>query len=142
MEVCSLEMIYNINWQHIKQQLISYTRDRNVWGGWFLAGNQDNHQNFVPSLISKNLWLIFIGMKQKKVFFFMKKNWPILNIYVEIARIGSWVSRALMWLNLYGLGEFKKTQFFCVGHFEILTLRHLFKSVRVLLVSWSDKLST
>ena len=27
---------------------------RNVWGGGFLAVNQGNNQNFVPSLISKN----------------------------------------------------------------------------------------
>ena len=38
----------------------------NVWGRWFLAGNQGSHQNFVPSLISKNLWQIFIEMKKKK----------------------------------------------------------------------------
>ena len=34
------------------------------------AGNQGNHQNFVPSLVPINFWLIYIGMKQKK-----KKNW-------------------------------------------------------------------
>ena len=56
---------------------IIYTGGWNVWGGWFLAGNQGNFQNFVPSSISKNLWRIFIEMKQKK-FFFEKKNakWP------------------------------------------------------------------
>ena len=32
---------------------------------WFLAGNQGNHHNFVPSSISKNLWLIFMEIKQK-----------------------------------------------------------------------------
>ena len=49
----------------------------NVWGGWFFAGNQANNQNFVPSLISKNLSRIFMGMRQK--FFFEKKvqNLPI-----------------------------------------------------------------
>ena len=64
-----------------------------VWGGWFLAGNQDNHQNFVPSLISKNFWLIFMEIKQKKNFLknkiqngrLKKKTHfpapPILNIF-------------------------------------------------------------
>ena len=60
-----------------------YTGGRNVWSGWFLAGNQDNHQSFIPSLISKNLWLIFMGMKQKN-FFFEKQNskWPTQKNWV------------------------------------------------------------
>ena len=33
----------------------STLRDRNVWGGWILAENQGNHQNFDPSLIPKTL---------------------------------------------------------------------------------------
>ena len=36
------------------------------------AGNQGKHQNWVPSIPSHNLWLIFIGMKQKN--FFLKKK--------------------------------------------------------------------
>ena len=43
--------------------IFCYTGIWNVWGGWFLAGNQDNHQNSISSLISQNLWLIFMGMK-------------------------------------------------------------------------------
>ena len=35
---------------------------------YLFAGNQGNHQNFVPSLGSLKLWLIWIGMKQKKIF--------------------------------------------------------------------------
>ena len=31
--------------------------------------NQGNHQNFEKSLLSYKCWLIFIGMKQKKIFF-------------------------------------------------------------------------
>ena len=34
------------------------TRDRNVLSGWFLAGNQVNHQNFNPSLLTNNLWRV------------------------------------------------------------------------------------
>ena len=33
----------------------------------FGAGNQGNHQNFDLSLLSYKCWLIFIGMKQKKL---------------------------------------------------------------------------
>jgi hypothetical protein len=43
----------------------NYTAGWNVWGKWFLAGNQGNHQNFNPSLIPKKIWPIFMGMKQK-----------------------------------------------------------------------------
>ena len=34
---------------------VLYTRDRNVLSKWFLAGNQDNHQNFDPSLLTNKL---------------------------------------------------------------------------------------
>ena len=30
------------------------------------AGNQGKHQNWVPSILPHNLWLILIGIKQKK----------------------------------------------------------------------------
>ena len=46
-----------------------------------MAGNQGNHQNFDPFLISKNLWLIFMEMKQKH-YLFEKNNskWPVSRI--------------------------------------------------------------
>ena len=44
-----------------------YTRSKNVWCGWFLHGNQSNIQNFDPTSLP-NLWPIFMGMKQKKIF--------------------------------------------------------------------------
>jgi hypothetical protein len=42
-------------------------------GSDFLAVNQDNHQNFDLSLLTNKLWLVFMGMKQKKKFFFEKQ---------------------------------------------------------------------
>jgi hypothetical protein len=81
----------------------SYIGQWNNWGRWFLAGNQSNHQNFVPSLISKNLWEIFIEMKQ--IFFFKKVQnsrlkkteiFKIANfqkIFAKILEIGPWISR-------------------------------------------------
>ena len=42
------------------------------------SGNQGKHQNFDPSILPYKFGLIFMGMKQKKFFFFRKKNskWP------------------------------------------------------------------
>ena len=33
----------------------------------FLAVNHHNNKNWVPSILTHNLWLIFMGMKQKKI---------------------------------------------------------------------------
>ena len=50
-------------WVHSPQECL-------VWDVWL-------DQNFGPSLLTNKLWLIFMGKKQKK-FFFWKKNskWP------------------------------------------------------------------
>ena len=42
----------------------------------FWAGNQGNHQNVDPSLLSNKLWLFFMKMKQKKIFFWKNSKWP------------------------------------------------------------------
>ena len=44
---------------------INYTSGWNVWGELFLAVNHHNHKNWVPSILTHNFWLIFMGMKQK-----------------------------------------------------------------------------
>ena len=47
------------------------------------AGNLGNHQNFDPSLLSYNNWLIFIGMKDGR---FKKMSFstpPILNMFLQ-----------------------------------------------------------
>ena len=49
-----------------------YTASWNVCWDWFLAVNHYNHKIWVPSILTHNLWLIFIGMKQK--IFFLKKK--------------------------------------------------------------------
>ena len=72
----------------------------------FFAGNQGNHQNFVPSLVHHKLWLIWLGMKQQqqKKIWKEKSKWPtqkteIFNIansqyfFTKISGIGPWVSR-------------------------------------------------
>ena len=71
----------------------------------FGAENQGNHQNFKKSLLSYKCGLIFIGMKQKKIFFEKKiqngrlKKTAIFNspnsqyFFMKISWIGPWVSR-------------------------------------------------
>ena len=90
-----------------------YTDGWNVWGGWFLAGNQGNYQNFVPSLISKNLWRIFIKMKH---FLFLEKGpkWANIeklsfskslnsqNLFVKSLEIGPWICRSDAFLVFLG----------------------------------------
>ena len=64
------------------------------WQRIFWAGNQGIHQNFEKSLLTYKCWLIFMRMKQKKIFFLKKtipkwptqkklsfSNPPILNIF-------------------------------------------------------------
>ena len=55
-----------------KYMLFMYTAGWNVWWEWFLAGNQANHLNFDPSLLCNKLWCVFMGIKQKKIFFLKK----------------------------------------------------------------------
>ena len=50
---------------------VVHCRLKCLGGEWFLAGNQKNHQNFDPSLLTNKLWLVFMGMKQKK-----NSKWP------------------------------------------------------------------
>ena len=45
------------------QIMLACMAPKNVWAGLFLAGHQGNHQNFDPSF--NELWLVFMGMKQK-----------------------------------------------------------------------------
>ena len=58
-----------------------YTPPKNVWCGSFLAVNHHNHENWVPSILIHNLWLIFIGMMQKKIFF-GSSQWKLVTNYV------------------------------------------------------------
>ena len=92
-----------------------YTAGWNVWGEWFLAGNQGNHQNFNPFLIQ--LWLFFIPNKEKKKKKIKKKIqngrlkktmfFKIANsqyFFVKILWIGPWVSR-IDWCEGHGWGS-------------------------------------
>ena len=78
-----------------------YTGGSNVWGGWFLAGNQGNHQNFVPSLISKNLSLIFMGMKQERNIS-LEKNPKMVDKKIWVIQNRRFSSVFLKLLGIYG----------------------------------------
>ena len=46
--------------------------------------NQGKHQNFDSSILPYKFGLIFMGIKQKKIFFFEKKNskWPTQKKFI------------------------------------------------------------
>ena len=50
------------------------------------AGNQGNHQNFNPSLLSKNLWLLFMGLRKFFFIFFWKKKSTVWQNEVFLSR--------------------------------------------------------
>ena len=61
----------------------------------FWAENQNNHQNFGPSLLPKKIWLIFMGMKQKKSKWWTQKTWffnfTISLFFAKISGICPWM---------------------------------------------------
>ena len=50
---------------HKIQSTYFYSGAHISWHELFLAGNQSNHQNLVPSMLTYKFWLIFMGMKKK-----------------------------------------------------------------------------
>ena len=86
-------------------RLTQYTACINVWGGSFLTLNHHKHKNWVPSILTHNLRLIFMGMKQKKILKKKKKiklthskkcvfqNRQFSKCFLKILEIGPWVSR-------------------------------------------------
>ena len=73
----------------------------------FLAVNQYDNKNWVPSILTHNLWLIFMGMKQKKIqknsknqngqhrqklSKFRQKSMPFASINPTIPRTNPWKS--------------------------------------------------
>ena len=62
----------------------TYTVERNITHSKEFSGNQEKHQNFDPSILPYKFGLIFMGMKQKKVFEKKKKNpkWPTRRNWV------------------------------------------------------------
>ena len=70
----------------------------------FLAVNHHNNKNWVPSILTHNLWLIFMGMKQKKSKWRTQKN----------PRTNPWNFGG----NCSAFGNVEKLISFWVGHFE------------------------
>ena len=70
----------------------------------FLAVNHQNDRNWVPFILTHNLWLIFMGMKQKKIKteFFNSANSQYF--FSKISWIGPWVSR-IEWCEGHWFGS-------------------------------------
>ena len=83
-------------------------------GGWFLAGNQDNHQKFCPILDIQEPLMDFHRNEEKKIEkkvqngqlkkteFFKITNSK--NYFVKIFEIGSWISK-IDWCEGYWCGS-------------------------------------
>ena len=80
------------------------------------AVNQNNHQNFDPSLLSKNFWLFFMGLSKKNFFLSKKKiqNGRLKKtsfcqtvnsqyFFAKLSGMGPWVSR-IDWCEGYWCG--------------------------------------
>ena len=67
-------------WSRIRTlKLLTYTHAILWFPPSFLAVNHHNIKNWVPSILTHNLWLIFMGMKQKKIFFLLKKKFKMAD---------------------------------------------------------------
>ena len=84
------------------QRYCPYTVLCNVhkcWPKTSWVGNQGNHHNFDPSLLPKNLWLLFVGLSKKKFQNgWLKKNTFFKTInsqyfFAKLSGIGPWISR-------------------------------------------------
>ena len=79
----------------------------------FWAGSQGNHQNFDPSLLSKNLWLFFMGLSKKKFFFSKKK---IQNGRLKKTSFCQTVNSQYFFAKLSGMGPWVSRIDWCEGH--------------------------
>ena len=81
-----IDMVYKMS-QALSEHLpyfFTYTHAHLWFPPLFLAVNHHYSKNWDPSILTHNLWLIFIGMKQFFFFFFEKKNskWPTQKNWV------------------------------------------------------------
>ena len=93
-------------WSIFQLDFWKYTAGINVWCKSFLAVNHHNHKNWIPFILSQNLWLIFMGIKH---FFFLKKDSkklcfskpPILNIFSRKFKelVSIFLNQTLGWLT-------------------------------------------
>ena len=78
------------------------------------AGNQNNHQNFDPSLLSKNLLLFFMGLS--KIFFFFSKKKKIQNGRLKKTSFCQTVNSQYFFAKLSGMGPWVSRIDWCEGH--------------------------
>ena len=61
--------VWDCSWATFERSFFMFSWAKNKFDFFFelfLAGNQSNHQNLVPSMQTYIFWLIFMGMKQRK----------------------------------------------------------------------------
>ena len=84
-----IDMVYKMS-QALSEHLpyfFTYTHAHLWFPPLFLAVNHHYSKNWVPSILTHNLWLIFIGMKQKKRKKKLKKKiassqWKLVRNYM------------------------------------------------------------
>ena len=60
--------------KNIQPTVLWYSVSHNFIYPYLFAGNQGNHQNFVPILVPIDLWWIWIRTKQIYIYFFLEKK--------------------------------------------------------------------
>ena len=94
---------------HLTLTMGIYTHAHLWFPPLFLAVNHHSIENWVPSILTHNLWLIIMGMRQEIFFFFCKKIIFLASsssqkkvifqlcqfsiFFVKISWIGPWVRR-------------------------------------------------
>ena len=90
--------ILKFNFISVSKKNFLYNWSRNVLSWWFLAGNQSNHQNFDPTLLTNELWHVFMGIKEffdiktfkSVVWFNVNKTWNDKSKKIIIFGKESW----------------------------------------------------
>ena len=105
--VCGCEKVYIIRCKNLFAKVMKtiwprwtyvYSGVHISWHELFLAGNQSNHQNLVPSMLTYNLWLISWRWRKKNQNGRLKKDWvfqlrQFSIFFMRISGISPWVCR-------------------------------------------------
>ena len=75
---CFAQKVKCLRIKNLKKPETTYTHAHLWFPLSFLAVNHHNNKNWVLSILTHNLWLSLMGMKQKIIYFFEKINskWP------------------------------------------------------------------
>ena len=114
--------------------------------GSFLPVNHHNHKNWVPSILTHNLWLIFMGMKQngwikKTEFFKTHINALCINLFISYEiKSPPWT---ILWFRILGISSVESIMSLCVFMFQTWDNSQLLRRVlwisAELTIVWSLK---